>query len=97
MGLRATAGAPNKMPARFLACAFSEGQTLESRTTNVNPAARLMQLYLLQVEAFQKLCGKSVQQKAIVEHVHVHEGGQVIVGAVTPRSGGEVGDGEENE
>jgi len=75
------------MPARFLACAFSEGQTLESRTAKVNRAARLMQLYLLQVEAFQKLRGKSVQQKVIVEHAHVHEGGQAIVGGVTPRSG----------
>ena len=87
--------ATNEASARFLACSFEEGHTLESRTANVNRAVRLMQLYLLQVEAFQKLRGKSVQQKVIVEHVHVHEGGQAIVGAVTARGPG-VGDGAEN-
>jgi len=28
------------------------------------------------------------QQKVTVEHVHVHSGGQAIVGAVTPGGGG---------
>jgi hypothetical protein len=30
-----------------------------------------------------KLKGKTGQQKVTVEHVHVHQGGQAIVGAVT--------------
>lgn len=54
----------------------------------VASATRLMRLYTEQLEAMAKLKGKSTQQKVIVEHVHVHSGGQAIVGAVrTPRSG----------
>jgi hypothetical protein len=77
--------ATNEASARFLACSFEGGHSLESRTANVNRAARLMQVFLLQAEAFEKLSGNSVQQKVVVEHVHVHEGGQAIVGAVTAR------------
>jgi hypothetical protein len=80
--------ATNEASAKFLACAFVEGQTPEGRTASVSRAARLMQLFLLQVEAFEKLRGKSVQQKVVVEHVHVHEGGQAIVGTVTAREPG---------
>ena len=68
-----------------------EGQTADGKTANVNRAVRLMQLFLPQTEAFQKLGGKSVQQKVMVEHAHVHEGGQAIVGAVAaaiPVAGG---------
>jgi hypothetical protein len=37
----------------------------------------------MQVEALQRYRGKG-QQKVTVEHVHVHAGGQAIVGAVHP-------------
>lgn len=40
----------------------------------------------MQVEALQRYRGKG-QQRVTVEHVHVHQGGQAIVGAVT--AGGE--------
>jgi len=40
----------------------------------------------MQVEALQRYRGKG-QQKVTVEHVHVHAGGQAIVGAVTPGGG----------
>jgi len=49
-----------------------------------------MRLFNEQLEAMQKLKGKAGQQKVTVEHVHVHEGGQAIVGAV---SAGKVGRG----
>jgi hypothetical protein len=39
--------ATNEASAKFVACAFEEGRTLEGRTANVNRAVRLMQLYLL--------------------------------------------------
>jgi len=64
--------AANQASAKFLAASLSEEQTLEARTANVNRAVRLMQVYLLQIEAFEKLRGNFVQQKVIVEHVHVH-------------------------
>ena len=41
-----------------------------------------MRIFNEQLEAMQKLKGKASQQKVTVEHVHVHEGGQAIVGAV---------------
>jgi ribosomal protein S6E (S10) len=40
-------------------------------------------LFNEQLEAMAKLKGKTRQQKVIVEHVHVHHGGQAIVGTVT--------------
>jgi hypothetical protein len=45
-----------------------------------------MRLHLEQIEAMQKLKGKAGQQKT-VEHVHVHEGGQAIVGPVSTTKG----------
>jgi len=39
-----------------------------------------MRIFNEQLEAMQKLKGRASQQA--VEHVHVHEGGQAIVGAV---------------
>ena len=41
------------------------------------------------LDALDRKRGKSGQQKVTVEHVHVHEGGQAIVGAVTTGTGGE--------
>ena len=43
------------------------------------------------MEALAKHRGKG-QQRVIVEHVHVYQGGQAIVGQVTPR-----GDGKNSE
>jgi hypothetical protein len=42
-----------------------------------------MGLFLQQLEALQKLKGRATQQKVTVEHVHIHEGGKAIVGAVS--------------
>jgi hypothetical protein len=46
-----------------------------------NLATKLLRTYAMQVEALQRYRGKG-QQKVTVEHVHVHSGGQPIVGAV---------------
>ena len=46
-----------------------------------------MRLHLEQIEAMQKLKGTARQQKVTVEHVHVHEGGQAIVGTVSTSKG----------
>jgi hypothetical protein len=45
-------------------------------------AAKLLRAHCMQVETFRRLRG-SGEQNIRVEHVHVHEGGQAIVGAVT--------------
>jgi hypothetical protein len=81
----------------FLKRATLDGQTFEGNDANVVRATRLMRLFSEQAELMAKLKGKTAQQKVIVEHVHIHQGGQAIVGAVTAtKQGRGVGDGEEN-
>lgn len=46
-----------------------------------NLAIKLLRTYAAQLEALSRYRGKG-QQKVIVEHVHVHQGGQAIVGHV---------------
>jgi hypothetical protein len=56
-------------------------QTLEGRRENLSQANKLSRSYTLLLEALNRHRGKG-QQKVTVEHVHVHEGGQAIVGTV---------------
>jgi hypothetical protein len=71
--------------------AMTEGQPLEYCERNLNLATKLQRTFVAQVEALQKLRGKGGQQVR-VEHVHVHEGGQAIVGNVNHKAkGGEGG------
>lgn len=77
---------------RFLQRATLEQQSFEGTDANVLRATRLMRLFNQQVELMAKLKGKTSQQKVTVEHVHVYQGGQAIVGAVSP---GKVDRGEE--
>jgi hypothetical protein len=61
---------------------------------NVLRATRLMRVFGEQLEAMQRLRGKSGQQRVTVEHVHVNDGGQAIVGSVStkaPRGGDDNG------
>ncbi len=48
-------------------------------------ATKLLRAYCTQVETHRRLRGGG-EQKIIVKHVTVHEGGQAIVGAVTTRA-----------
>lgn len=56
-------------------------QPSEFRQANLNQATKLSRTFTAQMEALNKHRGKG-QQKVTVEHVHVHEGGQAIVGHV---------------
>jgi hypothetical protein len=60
-------------------------------------ATKLQRTFVAQTEALAKL-RRGGEQKVVVEHVHVHSGGQAIVGAVTntPAAGGG-GDSSRNE
>ena len=71
----------------FLYGATVQGQTFDGTDANVLRATRLMRLFNEQLEAMAKLKGKTGQQKVIVEHVHVHQGGQAIVGPVSAAKG----------
>jgi hypothetical protein len=56
-------------------------QSPEVREINLKQAGKLLQIYTRQVGAFDKHRYRG-QQRITVEHVHVHAGGQAIVGNV---------------
>ena len=91
--------AVNDAALMFLSHATQKGQYAAAADASVLRATRLMRIFNEQLEAMQRLKGKACQQKVTVEHVHVHDGGQAIVGAVTtagPEPGRGAGDGREN-
>ena len=56
-------------------------QTFEGRRENLNQANKLSRTWTTLVEALNRYRGKG-QQKVTVEHVHVHAGGQAMVGSI---------------
>ena len=64
-----------------------EGQTFEGRELNLKYGTKLLQAYTQQFAALDKK-RRGGQQKVVVKHVHVNEGGQAIVGDVSTRGGG---------
>jgi hypothetical protein len=68
---------------RFLHAAMREGQTSDSTEANLLRATRLARLFNEQLHVMGRLRGRPSQQTVTVEHVHVHPGGQAIVGAVS--------------
>jgi hypothetical protein len=63
-------------------------QTFEGRRENLNQASKLSRTYTTLLEALNHHRGKG-QQKVTVEHVHVHAGGQAVVGTVETPGGGD--------
>ena len=61
-------------------------QPFESRKENLNQANKLSRSFATLADALNKHRGKG-QQKVTVEHVHVYQGGQAIVGAVESKGG----------
>lgn len=66
------------------------GQTTEGVDINVSRATRLMRTFTAQVEALQRYRSAG-QQTVTVQHVHVADGGQAVIGSVSTGGGG--GDG----
>ncbi len=56
-------------------------QTFEGRRENLTQANKLSRTYAVLLDALNRHRGKG-QQKVTVEHVHVHPGGQAVVGMV---------------
>ena len=79
----------------YMRRAVNPEQYLGAGEDYTNRAYRLMNIFLKQMEALEKYRGKTSQQKVIVEHVHINEGGQAIVGHIESKSRGE-GDGTKN-
>ena len=73
--------------------AMIDGQTQEGQRENLNQANKLSRTWVTLLGALDKRRGKC-QQKVTVEHVHVHAGGQAVVGNIE-RPGG--GDGSKSE
>ena len=62
-------------------------QSFEGRRENLNQANKLSRTWATLLDALNKHRGKG-QQKVTVEHVHVHAGGQAVVGTVEQPGGG---------
>jgi hypothetical protein len=60
-----------------------QGQTFEGMDANVNRAVRLLRTFTSQMEALNRHRGK-VGQQMVVGNVNVNDGGQAIVGPVSP-------------
>jgi len=63
-------------------------QTFEGRRDNLSQANKLSRTYALLLDVLNRHRGKG-QQKVTVEHVHVHSGGQAVVGVVETPGGGD--------
>lgn len=77
----------NEGISKCMGLAFMKDQTTYGKELNANLATKLQRTFVAQIEALQKLRGKG-GQKVTVEHVHVYEGGQAIVGNVNHAPGG---------
>ncbi|MFK5600653.1 hypothetical protein ACFZ8E_27275 [Methylobacterium sp. HMF5984] len=63
-------------------------QSFEGRKENLTQANKLSRTYVTLLEALNRHRGKVSQQKVTVKHVHVHSGGQAVVGSVEASMGG---------
>ncbi len=63
--------------------AMIEGQTFVGRSEALTQANKLSRTYAGLLDTLNRHRGKG-QQKVTVEHVHVHPGGQAVVGMVAP-------------
>jgi hypothetical protein len=61
-------------------------QTADGRRENLTQANKLSRTFATVLEALNRHRGNG-QQKVTVEHVHVHSGGQAVVGVVEPGGG----------
>src|SRR5262249_60024903 len=69
-------------------------QILEGGRENLNQANKLSRTWATLLDALNNHRGKG-QQKVTVEHVHVHAGGQAVVGTIERPGGGDRGKTEE--
>lgn len=74
--------------------AMLSNQTFAGTQQALSFANKLSRTFAMQLEALDKHRGKG-QQKVTVEHVHVHQGGQAIVGTVQTGAGVEQKSGEQ--
>jgi hypothetical protein len=61
-------------------------QPMECQNHLLAQANKLTRSYTLMMESLNRYRGKATEQKVTVEHVHVHAGGQAIVGHVETKN-----------
>lgn len=65
-----------------------DSRSIEQANFYMNSITKLSRTYIAQMDALNKHRGKG-QQKMTVEHVHINQGGQAIIGNVTQAGRGE--------
>ncbi len=63
-------------------------QSFDGRRENLSQANKLSRTFAVLIEALNRHRGKG-QQKVTVEHVHVHSGGQAVIGTIETPGGGD--------
>lgn len=63
-------------------------QTMPCVESCINRATKLLRTFTAQLEALNRHRGKGGEQRVVVQHVNVTEGGQAIVGNITKGAGG---------
>jgi hypothetical protein len=76
----------HNMAMATLGRAMLKNQTFAGRQANADQATKMLRTFAVQIEALKKY-RTGGQQKMIVEHVNVNEGGQAIVGTVNQGGG----------
>jgi hypothetical protein len=71
----------HNMAMATLGRAMIKDQTFAGRQANADQATKMLRTFVAQIEALKKY-RTGGQQKMVVEHVNVNEGGQAIVGTV---------------
>ncbi len=79
--------ASHSLAMKFLSQANRDDLNNEQTSINVERANKLMRTFAAQVEALNKYRSKG-QQKVVVEHIHVNDGGNAIIGTIGGRPGG---------
>lgn len=86
-GMLATQMAATHSAAMSCLARVAQAETMPNMEAAGKLASRLLRTYTMQVEALTKM-RRDGEQKVKVEHVHVYEGGQAIVGNVETGGGG---------
>lgn len=80
----------------LLAQGTNGAKSIELADFCLRNAERLIRLFAIQVDALGRLRGKGPsEQKVTVQHVHVHDGGQAVVGNVATASKSAPGGGDD--
>ena len=77
---------PASISGSSLARAAHPGQSFRVAQVNVEQATKMLRTFIAQMDALKKY-RTGGQQKMVVEHVHVNEGGQAIVGNINQKGG----------